>query len=102
MKYDRPPVRAPRLSGLALKAFVSALESGAGGLIAAKLMDDSGLGIFRKTTPGGASPSQAPLPCPERSQTQRHRPAARAERATAASPVERGDKLETVAEFRRA
>src|SRR4051794_37221291 len=102
MAYVRPPVRAPRLSGIALRAFVSALESGPGSLLAAKLTDDSGLGIFRRTSAGAASPIQVPLPFPERIPSQAEAPAAMAERATCARPVASGDKLETIAEFRNA
>jgi Asp-tRNA(Asn)/Glu-tRNA(Gln) amidotransferase A subunit family amidase len=98
MKYERPPVRAPRLSGIPLKAFVSALESSAGNLLAAKLTDDSGLGIFRRASPGDASPIQVPLPWPEKVPATTD-PPAMAERAIRAPSVAKGDKLETIAEF---
>jgi Asp-tRNA(Asn)/Glu-tRNA(Gln) amidotransferase A subunit family amidase len=102
MKYDRPAVHAPRLSGMALKAFVAALESGAGSLLAAKLVKDSGLDVFRATSPGLASPIQVPLPFPAAAPTKAESPTALAERAIAAPFVGKGDKLETVAEFARA
>lgn len=64
MRYIRTPVKAPRLSGAALKAFVGALETPLGPLLLNKLVTDSGIAGFRETSAGGASPIQAPLPHP--------------------------------------
>lgn len=61
--YTRRPVEVPRVSGVALRAFVSALESGAlGPTLLAKVTRDSGLDDFRRTPAPGASPIQVPLP----------------------------------------
>jgi Asp-tRNA(Asn)/Glu-tRNA(Gln) amidotransferase A subunit family amidase len=64
MKYTRAKVKAPRLSGAPLKAFVRALESAAGPLILGKLVKDSGIDRFRTSDAGDASPIQVPLPLP--------------------------------------
>lgn len=63
--YTRDPVKAPRVSGVALKAFVAALESPVGGIIADKLLADSGLLRFRAQSPGTAPPLPPLLPHPE-------------------------------------
>ncbi len=61
--YTRRPVVAPRVSGIALRAFVSALESGAlGSTLLGKVTRDSGLDDFRKTPAPHGSPLQVPLP----------------------------------------
>jgi len=62
--YSRDPVKAPRVSGLALKAFVAALESPVGGPIADKLLADSGFLRFRAQSPGTAPPLPPALPHP--------------------------------------
>ena len=62
MRYVRDSVKAPVVSGFALKAFVSALESGVGPVLINKLITDSGVGRFRETSAGNASPIQVPLP----------------------------------------
>lgn len=103
MRYHRSPVKAPRLSGLALKAFVRALESPAGPALLTKLVNDSGFADFRAADAGDASPVQPPLPHPADAGTPQ--PAeAMAERATRASPGAFAGlaQLETVATFARA
>ena len=61
--YIRRPVAAPRVSGVALRAFVSALESGAlGPTLLGKVTRDSGLDDFRVTPAPHSSPIQVPLP----------------------------------------
>lgn len=62
--YRRDPVKAPRVAGLALKAFVAALESPAGGPVADKLLADSGLLRFR-AQPVDAPPLPPALPHPQ-------------------------------------
>jgi len=65
MAYRRDDVKAPRVSGLALKAFVSALESRAAPVLLDKLTKDSGIDRWRATpVPGDAPPLQLPLPHP--------------------------------------
>jgi Asp-tRNA(Asn)/Glu-tRNA(Gln) amidotransferase A subunit family amidase len=64
MGYRRDDVKAPRVSGLALKAFVSALESRAAPVLLDKLTRDSGIDAWRKASPGDAPPLQLPLPHP--------------------------------------
>ncbi len=64
MSYRRDEVKAPRLSGVALRAFVSAIESRAGGVLLDKLVHDSGIGRWRTASPGDAPPVQLPLPHP--------------------------------------
>lgn len=97
MSYHRDDVKAPRVSGLALKAFVSALESGVGPVLLDKILKDSGLDRWRET-PVDAPPLQCPLPHPPP-------PAAldsaveQAARAVAATPR---SSRETVAAFRAA
>ncbi|MDP2341444.1 MAG: amidase [Deltaproteobacteria bacterium] len=63
-KYSRDPVKAPRVKGLALKAFVKALESPVGGVVVDKIMADSGFVRFRELDAGTASPQDFPLPQP--------------------------------------
>jgi Asp-tRNA(Asn)/Glu-tRNA(Gln) amidotransferase A subunit family amidase len=95
--YRRDPIKAPRVAGTALKAFVAALESPAGGLVADKLLADSGLLRFR-AQPVDASPLAPALPHP------RPLPAADTPQAMAAAAVAvdaRHDR-ETVAAFARA
>ncbi len=64
MSYRREEVKAPRVAGLALKAFVSALESRVGPVLLEKLVRDSGIERWRETSPGDAPPLQLPLPHP--------------------------------------
>lgn len=64
MSYRREEVKAPRVSGLALRAFVSALESKVGPVLLDKLVKDSGITAWRETSPGDAPPLQLPLPHP--------------------------------------
>ncbi|NOK17573.1 amidase [Corallococcus carmarthensis] len=100
MTYQRAPVKAPRLSGMALKAMVNTLErGGVGPALVEKLMRDSGIEQWRELPAGDAPPIQYPLPPgapPSESQT----PVEQAARAVAASSVE--PKRETVAAFARA
>ena len=61
--YSRRPVLAPRLSGVALRAFVSALESvTVGPTLLGKVLRDSGFEEFRKTPAPHSSTIQVPLP----------------------------------------
>ncbi|NRD65450.1 amidase [Corallococcus exiguus] len=100
MTYRRAPVKAPRLSGMALKAMVNTLErGGVGPALVEKLMRDSGIEQWRELSAGDAPPIQYPLPPgapPSESQT----PVEQAARAAAASPVT--PRQETVAAFARA
>ncbi|RUO91013.1 amidase [Corallococcus sp. AB018] len=100
MTYRRAPVKAPRLSGMALKAMVNTLErGGVGPALVEKLMRDSGIEPWRELSAGDAPPIQYPLPPgapPSESQT----PVEQAARAAAASPVT--PRQETVAAFARA
>ena len=95
MSYHRDDVKAPRVSGLALKAFVGALESSVGRVLLDKLVKDSGIDTWRETSPGDAPPVQCPLPhpaVPAGSQSAFEQAA----RAVAAAPA---SKRETVARF---
>ena len=95
--YRRDPVKAPRVAGLALKAFVAALESPAGGPLADKLLADSGLLRFR-AQPVDAPPLPPALPHP-------HPPPMAAEphtMAAAAVAADAPNDRETVAAFGRA
>ncbi|NPD25911.1 amidase [Corallococcus exiguus] len=100
MTYRRAPVKAPRLSGMALKAMVNTLErGGVGPALVEKLMRDSGIEPWRELSAGDAPPIQYPLPPgapPSESQT----PVEQAARAVAASTMT--PKRETVAAFARA
>jgi Asp-tRNA(Asn)/Glu-tRNA(Gln) amidotransferase A subunit family amidase len=95
--YRREPVKAPRVAGLALKAFVTALESPAGGPVADKLLADSGFLRFR-SMPVDAPPLPPALPWPA------PLPAAGAptEMAAAAVGADAPNDRETVAAFGRA
>lgn len=101
MRYVRDSVKAPVVSGFALKAFVSALESGVGPVLINKLITDSGIGRFREASAGNASPIQVPLPLGAEP-TGVTEPKALAEAALAAAANVPGDKLETIAAFREA
>ena len=48
MSYHRDDVKAPRVAGLALKAFVGALESKVGPVLLEKLVKDSGIERWRE------------------------------------------------------
>lgn len=95
--YRRDPVKAPRVAGLALKAFVAALESPAGGPVADKLLADSGFQRFR-AMPVDAPPLPPALPHPQ------PLPAAGEPRVMAAAAVaaDAPNDRETVAAFGRA
>ncbi|WP_224242029.1 amidase [Hyalangium gracile] len=99
MTYQRNPVKAPRVSGLALKAFVNTLESGIGSVVLEKLVKDSGIEHWRELSAGDAPPIQYPLPhgAPAAELQPPHEQAAR---AIAASPVQ--SERETVAAYARA
>jgi Asp-tRNA(Asn)/Glu-tRNA(Gln) amidotransferase A subunit family amidase len=99
MTYQRNPVKAPRVSGMALKAFVNTLESGVGSVVLEKLVRDSGIESWRELSAGDAPPMQFPLPhgapAPEP-----QAPAEQAARAIAAAPAP-GERA-TVAAYARA
>ncbi|NOJ95597.1 amidase [Corallococcus coralloides] len=100
MTYRRAPVKAPRLSGMALKAMVNTLERGAvGPALVEKMMRDSGIEQWRELSAGDAPPIQYPLP-PGAPPTETQTPVEQAARAVAASPVT--PKRETVSSFARA
>jgi Asp-tRNA(Asn)/Glu-tRNA(Gln) amidotransferase A subunit family amidase len=97
MSYRRDEVKAPKLSGVALRAFVSTIESPFGGPVLEKLIADSGVDRFRRA-PVDAPPTQALLPRPEVASVEVVSSTKLAERAIARSDVS----LETVAAFARA
>ncbi|MFB1479138.1 amidase [Corallococcus sp. RDP092CA] len=100
MTYRRAPVKAPRLSGMALKAMVNTLErGGVGPALVEKLMRDSGIEAWRALTAGDAPPIQYPLP-PGAPAAETQTPLEQAARAVAASAVT--PERETVAAFARA
>lgn len=98
--YSRKPVLAPKLSGVPLRAFVSALESGAlGGPLLGKVTHDSGLDEFRATPAPGGTTTQVPLPL-DASAPAAPRPGAElAAEAVALPPVAKGVPLQTVAAY---
>ena len=97
--YSRRPVAAPRVSGVALRAFVSALESGAlGPTLLGKVTKDSGLDDFRQTPALHSSPIQVPLPLDLKAPASRS-PVELAKEAVAAPQVAKGMPLQTVAAF---
>jgi Asp-tRNA(Asn)/Glu-tRNA(Gln) amidotransferase A subunit family amidase len=98
MSYRRDDVKAPRVAGLALKTFVSALETpGLGPLIIDKLVKDSGIDTWRHA-PVDAPPLQHPLPHPA-PPSQVQSAVEQAARAVAAAPR---SSRETVTAFRAA
>ncbi|MCP3097418.1 amidase [Myxococcus sp. K15C18031901] len=99
MAYQRNPVKAPRVSGFALRAFVNTLESGLGAPVLEKLVRDSGITAWRDTSPGDAPPLQHPLP-PGAPATQDESPVQQAARAIATQP--RPPERETVGAYVRA
>ncbi len=99
MTYQRTPVKAPRVSGLTLKAFVNTLESGIGPVMLDKLVRDSGIERWRELSPGDAPPIQYPLPHGSPA-AEAQPPQEQAARAIAAAPVQ--PERETVATYVRA
>ena len=95
MSYHRDDVKAPRVAGIALKAFVSALESAAGPVLLEKLVKDSGIQAWRDLSPGDAPPVQCPLPHPAPPPEQQTS-VEQAARAISAAP---SSSRETVAKF---
>lgn len=98
MSYQRADAKVPRVSGVALKAFVAALESPVGPALLDKLVKDSGIARWRDLSPGDAPPLQCPLPHPAPPQDARP-VTAQAEAAVLGAPETR---RETVATFARA
>lgn len=98
MTYHRDPVKAPRVAGMALRAFVGALESGAiGPSLLKKLVTDSGIERWRAADPGAqASPIQVPLPFPPASGEP---PATAQQLAARAAKLPAKPGLDTVAAF---
>ncbi len=97
--YTRRPVTAPRVSGVALRAFVTALESGAlGSTLLAKVTRDSGLDDFRQTPARDASVIAVPLPLDPDAPAARA-PVELAREAVEAAPTGKGLRLQTVAAF---
>jgi Asp-tRNA(Asn)/Glu-tRNA(Gln) amidotransferase A subunit family amidase len=99
MTYQRNPVKAPRVSGVALKAFVNTLESGIGSVLLDKLVRDSGIEQWRELSAGDAPPVQYPLPHGAPA-SEPQSPQEQAARAVAASPAQPA--RETVAAYVRA
>ncbi|NTX54457.1 amidase [Myxococcus sp. CA039A] len=99
MSYQRNPVKAPRVSGFALKAFVNTLESGVGAPVLEKLVRDSGITQWRELPAGDAPPLQFPLP-PGAPATEVQSPQEQAARAIAAQAVT--PERETVGSYARA
>ncbi len=95
MTYHRDDVKAPRVAGFALKAFVGALESGVGPVLLDKLVKDSGIERWRELPAGDAPPVQHPLPHPA-APAQKQTATEQAARAIASTPP---SKHETVARF---
>ena len=95
MSYHRDDVKAPRVAGLALKAFVGALESRMGPVLLEKLVKDSGIDKWREKSAGDAPPIQCPLPHPA-SAGEAQTAYEQAARAASAAPP---SKRETVARF---
>ncbi|MBE2252964.1 MAG: amidase [Myxococcus sp.] len=101
MRYTRDSVKAPRVAGVALKAFVGALESAIGPVVLNKLVNDSGIARFREASAGNASAIQVPLPLGP-APTEAADGATLARRALDAPTEIAGAKLETAAAFRGA
>lgn len=99
--YRRDPVRAPKLSGTALKAMVAAIETPFGAPVIDQILRDSGFQRFRDTDADGASPMQHPLPLPAPTPPETAREALCAS-AMNAPPVESTGALETSRRFREA
>src|SRR3954462_5089164 len=95
--YIRRPVAAPRVSGMALRAFVGALESvTVGPTVLGKVLRDSGFDDFRATPAPHSSVIQVPLPLDASAPPARPGVELAAE-ALEAPSVSRGAPLETVA-----
>ena len=62
--YRRDPIKTPRVRGVALKAFVAALESPIGGKVLDKVLADSGFLRFRGMSAGTWPPLPPHLPHP--------------------------------------
>ncbi len=62
--YLRPAIKTPRVRGMALKAFVAALESPVGGNVLDKVLADSGFLKFRGMSAGTWPPLPPVLPHP--------------------------------------
>ena len=100
--YLRRPVAAPRVSGLALRAFVGALESSTvGPALLSKVVRDSGFEDFRATPAPHSSVIQVPLPLDQGAPASRPGADLAAEALTAPA-LARGVPLETVAAFAEA
>jgi Asp-tRNA(Asn)/Glu-tRNA(Gln) amidotransferase A subunit family amidase len=99
MTYQRNPVKAPRVSGLALKALVNTLESGIGSVVLDKLVKDSGIEHWRALSAGDAPPLQCPLPQGAPA-AEPQAPREQAARAISAAPAQ--PERETVASYVRA
>src|SRR5258706_7709038 len=98
--YEREPVAAPRLSGIALRTLVGALESGSlGPLLVKKVTTDSGIERFRRASAGHASTLQVPLPRDPSAPADSPVPAVLAEVASGAPLVASGEPVEPVARF---
>ena len=94
-------MKAPRLRGAALKAFVAAIESPIGGPLIDKLLRDSGIDRFRACDAGDASPMPPPLPHPDPLPETAH-PNELCDRAAMLPEVAAHAELETVQRFQRA
>ncbi len=97
--YHRPDVKAPKLSGLALRAFIGAIDSPAGDVVVGKMLAANGVPEFLEKDPGHAGPIQVPLPFPPAPAEAPGTAAEQAMRATRLPRVARGERLETVASF---
>lgn len=95
MSYYRDDVKAPRVSGLALKAFVGALESSMGPVLLDKVVKDNVIDAWREKSAGEAPPVQCPLPHPA-APAEKQGALEQAARAVAATPA---SQRETVARF---
>jgi len=63
--YQRTPIVTPKIGGIALRAFISAIESPVGPMVVQKLTVGNGLDTFRETSAEHHSPIQITLPVPE-------------------------------------
>lgn len=102
MTYQRDPVKAPRLAGVALRAFVGTIESGVGPAVLSKITTDSGLERFRETPVTHASPIQVPLPLPEVHGSAVQPATVLAQKAIEAPAPSGQTRFETVADFNKA
>ncbi len=103
MNYERQPVAAPVVSGLALKVFVAALENSVtADSVISKLVKDSGIEKFRATPAPHSSPIQVPLPLDASAPEKGLSPAELAQEAAALPEVGLGMRFETIARFSEA